>query len=197
MRERSVEIAAHLVNELDRGRDVDRLDVDLQQWPVADPGFVFDLDGVVAQPDDQIGGTQELALDLPARPLDAAERERMILVDHPLGHGRGRERKVVALDHPAQQLRIAHAHRRRAENRNRPSGGMRAALPPGRSPASAAAASLAGCAGAGTGSRWWRQAPRPPADRDAPDPSARSAPAVSLASASRRCVRARAAAWPW
>ena len=44
----------------------------------------------------------------------------MILVDHALGHGRGGERQVVALDDVAQQLRIGDAHRRRAEDRNRP-----------------------------------------------------------------------------
>ena len=92
---------------------------------------------------------------MPARALDAADRQRMILVDHPFGHGRGRERKVVALDHPAQQLRIAHTHGRRAENRNRPAGGCEQLSRPDDG-VSAAVASRIGCARAGTGS-WWRQ----------------------------------------
>ena len=79
---------------------------------VADPGFVLHLDRVVAEPDDQIGGAQELALDLPAGAFDAAERERMILVDHALGHGRGGERQAVAFDKLAQQLRIGEPHGR-------------------------------------------------------------------------------------
>jgi len=121
-RQRGIEIAADLMNQLDRGRDVHGLDIDLQQRPIADPGFVFHLDRVVAETDDEIGGAQELALDLPAGPLDAAERERMILVDHALGHGRGGERQVVAFDDVAQHLRIGDAHRRGAEDRNRPLG---------------------------------------------------------------------------
>ncbi len=87
--------------EIDRGRDVHRLDVDLQQRVVADPGFVFHLDGIVAETHDEIGGAQELTLELPAGALDAAERERMVLIDHPFGHGRGGERQIVMLDHPA------------------------------------------------------------------------------------------------
>ena len=94
------------MDELDRGRDVHWLDVDLQQRPVVDPGFVLHLDRIVAEPDDEIGGAQELALNLPAGAFDAAERERMILVDHPLGHGRGGERQAVAFHKLAQQLRI-------------------------------------------------------------------------------------------
>jgi len=50
------------MDELDRGRDVRRLDIDLQQRPVIDPGFVLHLDRIVAEPDDEIGGAQELAL---------------------------------------------------------------------------------------------------------------------------------------
>ena len=89
------------MHELDRGGDVHRLDVDLQQRAVADPRFVFHLDGVVAETDDEIGGAQELTLELPAGALDAAERERMVVVEHPLGHGRGGERQIVMLDHTA------------------------------------------------------------------------------------------------
>ena len=75
-RERAIEVAADVMHEVDRRRDVRRLDVDLQQRNVVDPGFVFDLDGVVAKPHDQVGGAQELALDLPARAFDAADRQR-------------------------------------------------------------------------------------------------------------------------
>ena len=100
------------MDELDRGRDVHRLDIDLQQRPVVDPGFILHLDRVVAEPDDEIGGTQELALDLPAGAFDAAERERVILVDHPLGHGRGGERQAVSFHKLAQQLRIGEPHGR-------------------------------------------------------------------------------------
>ena len=88
------------MDELDARRDIDRIDIDLQQRHVADPGFVFDLDGVVAEPDDQVGGAQQLALHLPAGAFDAAERQRMILVDHALGHRGGGEGQVVALDRP-------------------------------------------------------------------------------------------------
>ncbi len=121
-RQRGIEIAADLMHEVDRRRDVHRLDIDLQQGTIVDPRFVFHLDRIVAETDDEIGGPQELALDLPAGPFDAAEREWMILVDHPLGHGRGGERQVVAFDDVAQQLRIGDAHRGCAEDRDRPLG---------------------------------------------------------------------------
>ena len=111
-RERGIEITGRLVDELHRRRDVDRLDVDLDERDLADPGLVFDLDGVVADADDQVGRAQETALQLPARPLDAPHRQRMILIDHSLGHRCGRERQVVALDEVAQQRRIGDAHRR-------------------------------------------------------------------------------------
>ncbi len=186
--ERGIEIADHLVRQVDRGRHVDRLDVDLQQRPVADPGLVLDLDGVVAEADHQIGRAQELALDLPAGALDAAERERVILVDHALGHGGGGERQVVPLD----------------ERRSSDGSCMRMALAPitatGRL---AAAMQLAGArerrgrcgprARAGRRRRparpraRWR-APRPPAGRDAPAPAARSGRAPAPASASRRSM---------
>ena len=91
------------MHEIDRGRDVHRLDIDLQQRAVADPRLVFHLDRVVTEPDDEIGGAQALTLELPAGALDAAERERVVLVDHPLGHGRGGERQTVMLDHPTEQ----------------------------------------------------------------------------------------------
>ena len=105
-RQRRVEIAGHLVHELDRRRDVGRLDVDLQQRHVADPGLVLDLDRCRSRA--RRSGRRErrkLALHLPARALDAAERQRMILVDHALGHRGGGERQVVPLDHRAQQRR--------------------------------------------------------------------------------------------
>ena len=109
-RERMVEIAGRLMRELHSRGDIDRVDVDLQQRNVADPGLVFDLDGVVAEPYDQVGGAQEFALDLPAAALDAAERQRMILVDHALRHGGGGERQIVALDDLAQQIGVAEPH---------------------------------------------------------------------------------------
>ena len=80
------------MDQVNRRGDVHRLDIDLQQRPIADPCLVFHLDRVVAEADDEIGRMQESALHLPASALDAAEREWMILVDHPLGHGRGGER---------------------------------------------------------------------------------------------------------
>lgn len=46
----------------------------------------------------------------------------MILVDHALGHGRGGERQTVAFDDGSQHLRIGDAHRRRADDRDRPLG---------------------------------------------------------------------------
>ena len=120
--ERGIEVPAHLMHEVDRRRDVHGIDIDLQQRPVVDPGLVLHLDRVVAETDDEVGRAQELALDLPARSLDASQREAMILVDHALGHGGGGERQVVTLDHPPQQVRIAHAHRARAEHGDRPLG---------------------------------------------------------------------------
>src|ERR1700704_1374585 len=99
LRERDVEITGRLVLELDRGRDVDRLDVDLKERHVADPGLVLDLDGIVAQPDNEISRAQEAALVLAAGTLDHTERKRMVLVDQALGHGRGGEGKAMALDH--------------------------------------------------------------------------------------------------
>ena len=53
-----IEIARDLMQQLDAWRDIDWIDIDLEQRHVADPGLVFDLDGVVAEPDDQVGGTQ-------------------------------------------------------------------------------------------------------------------------------------------
>src|SRR6266849_834511 len=58
-RQRGVEIAGRLMDEIDRGRDIDRLDVDLQERNVADPGLEFHLDGVVAEADDQVGRPQQ------------------------------------------------------------------------------------------------------------------------------------------
>ena len=97
------------MRELDRWRDVDRLDIDLQQRHIADPGFVFDLDGVVAEADDEIGRTEQLALHLPAGALNAAERKRVLLVDQAFGHGGGGEGQTEMLDHLPQTRRIARA----------------------------------------------------------------------------------------
>ena len=108
------------MHELHARRDVGRLDVDLEERHVADPGLVFDLDGVVADPDDEIGAAQKAPLHLPAGPLDAAEGEGMILVDHPLGHGGGGERQGVPFDEALQPRRIGDPHRRRAEHGDRP-----------------------------------------------------------------------------
>ncbi len=118
--QRSIEIADRLMHQLDRGRHIGGLDINLQKRRIADPGFVFDLDRIVAQSHDQIGGTQETPLNLPAAALDAADRKRVILVDHALGHGGRCKRQVVALDEFSQQLSIAHTHRGRAEHRDRP-----------------------------------------------------------------------------
>ena len=98
MRQHPVEIADDVVGEPHRGRDVDRLDVDLQQQRIADPGLVLDLDRVIAEPDDEIGRAQEAALDLSTTALDAAERQRMTVVDQALRHGSRGERQIVALD---------------------------------------------------------------------------------------------------
>jgi len=119
LRQSGVEITAHLVHELHPGCDIGGLDVDVEERHVADPGFVFDLDGVVADADDQVGRAQEATLHLPARPLDATDGERVILVDHSLGHGRGGERQVMALYQPAQQAGIGEAHGRGADHRDR------------------------------------------------------------------------------
>ena len=43
-------------------------------------------------------GAQNAALHLAAGALDAAERQRMGLIDHALGHGRGSERQIEVLD---------------------------------------------------------------------------------------------------
>ena len=118
-----LEVAGDLMGEVYRWRDVDRVDVDLQQRNVIDPGLVLDLDRVVAEPDDQVGRAQEPALDLPAASLDAAERQRVILIDHALGHGGGGERQVVALDELAQQVGVGNPHRRRADHRDGALGG--------------------------------------------------------------------------
>ena len=115
----------------------------------------------------------KLALHLPAGALDAAERQRMILVDHALGHRGGGERQIEVLDKLPQQRRIAQAHRRRADHGDRPLrrgdqfAGARDRGVRGRRRARAGAAS------AGTGSLVAAPAPRLPADRDAPGLAAR------------------------
>ena len=53
------------MGEVDRRRDIDPFDVDLKQRNIADPRFVFHLDGVVAETHDQIGRAKKLALHLP------------------------------------------------------------------------------------------------------------------------------------
>src|SRR4029453_10246185 len=87
--ERGVEVADDFVRDRHARIRIDGVDVDREQRDLADPRLVLDLDDVVAEPDDQIGGPQELTLYLTAGPLDASESERMILGDHALGH-RGR-----------------------------------------------------------------------------------------------------------
>ena len=121
-RQRRIEVAGRLVHELDRWRHVGALDVDVHERAVVDPGLVFDLDGVVADADDQIGGAQEFALELAAGALDAAERERVLLIDHALGHGGGGEWQMMAFDEALQQRRIAQPHGGGADDRNRPLG---------------------------------------------------------------------------
>ena len=113
--EGGIEIACHLGLQLDGRRDINLLDIDLQQRRVADPRFVLDFDGIVAEPDDQIGPTQNLPLDLPHCALDAPDRKRMILIYQPLGHRRARKRNAVTLDKTTQQTDIAHPHRIGAE----------------------------------------------------------------------------------
>ena len=53
--QRRIEVAGHLMHELHRGCDVDRFDIDLQERDIGDPSFVLHFDGVVAEPDDQVG----------------------------------------------------------------------------------------------------------------------------------------------
>jgi hypothetical protein len=108
------------VNDLDLAVGVDRLDVDLEERRAADPRLVLDLDRVVAHPDNQIGAAQERALHLAAGALDAAERERMVVVDQPLRHGRRQERQPMTLDELAEKPDITHPHRRGADDRDRP-----------------------------------------------------------------------------
>ena len=57
------------------------IDVDIEHRHRTDPGLVFDLNGVVAEPYDQVGALQELALDLAPATLDATKREYVVLVD--------------------------------------------------------------------------------------------------------------------
>ena len=106
------------MDEVHRRRHVHRLDIDLQEGAIADPGLVFHLDRVVAEADDEVGRTQESALHLPASALDAAECEGMIFVDHPLGHGRGGERQIVTFDRSAQPRWVGEPHRRCAQHRD-------------------------------------------------------------------------------
>ena len=47
----------------------------------------------------------------------------MILVDHALGHRRGRERQAVTLDHSLRADRDRQTHRRGAKDRHRPARG--------------------------------------------------------------------------
>ncbi len=108
-RKRRVQIAGHLGLQTHRPRDVDGLDVYLQQGHVADPCLVFDLDRVVAEPHYQVGIAQECALHLAASALDAADAERMVVVDHPFRHRRRRERHRPAFDEFAQEAGIPHS----------------------------------------------------------------------------------------
>jgi hypothetical protein len=122
-RERGIEVTGHLMYEVDRGRNIDPLNISLQQRNVADPGFVLDLDGVVTQSDDQISGAKQLALYLPARAFDAAERQRVFLADQAFGHGGGGKGQTKMLDRSAQPCWIAKPHGRCADDCDRPSRG--------------------------------------------------------------------------
>ena len=73
--------------------------------------------------------SSELALNLSPGSFDAAERERMILRNHSLGHRRGRERKAMTLDHSLQEIGIPETHRRGAKDRHRPARGADAGGP--------------------------------------------------------------------
>ena len=104
------------------------------------------------------------------QPID----ERMILVDHALGHGRRGERQAVPLDERAQQVRDRAM--RIAEAPSTAIGRLAAAISsPARAIASSgAAASRCGAAQAPAPASFASApAPRPPADRDAPALSAR------------------------
>jgi hypothetical protein len=57
-----VEVPHHLVRDDHARVGVDGIDVDGQEGHVADPRLVLHLDHVVAEPDDEVGAAQELAL---------------------------------------------------------------------------------------------------------------------------------------
>ena len=120
MLQRGVEVADHLVRDHHAAIGVDRIDVHGQDGNLADPRLVLHLDDVVAQREDEVGAAEELSLHLPARPLDASDGQRMLLVDEPLGHGRGREGQAVALDDLAEEIGIPQPHRGGPHHRHRP-----------------------------------------------------------------------------
>ena len=119
-RQRVIEVADHLVRDVHAGVDIGALDIDVQHRHLADPGLVFHLDRVVAQPDHQVGALDQRALQLAQGALDAAQRQRVVLVDQALGHHRRREGNAVALDQGAQCLWLLHAHGACADHRDRP-----------------------------------------------------------------------------
>src|SRR5262245_13150925 len=99
------------MNEFHRRCDVRGLNIDMEEGDAPDPGFVFDLNSVVADADDEIGGAQQAALYLSARAFDAANCERMVFIDHALCHGGGGKWQTVSLDDVAQPVRTVDAHR--------------------------------------------------------------------------------------
>ena len=71
--ERGVEVADYLVGDRHARVRIHGIHVDRQQGDLADPRLILHLDDVVAEPHDEIGAAQELALYLAPGPLDAAE----------------------------------------------------------------------------------------------------------------------------
>jgi hypothetical protein len=115
-RDGGVEIAHHLVRDPYRAVRIRALDAHMEKRRRADPGLVLDLDRVVAQRDDEVRAAQEAALNLAPRPLDAAERQRVVLADEPLRHRGGCERHAPPVDEAPQQARISHPHRGGADH---------------------------------------------------------------------------------
>src|SRR5262249_3645287 len=132
--------------------------------------LVLDLDHVVADPDDQVGPAQQLTLHLAPRPLDAAEGQRMGLVDHALGHRGRRERRPMAIDHRAPEAGVPRAHAR--------AGGPRDGTPRGR-----------GAGGNSWGARSGEAAPARASRRPPPGAGTGSvAGAVATSSGRSRCT---------
>ena len=110
------------MNEFHRRCDVRGLNIDMEEGDAPDPGFVFDLNSVVADADDEIGGAQQPALCLSACPFDTADRKRVILVDHAFRHRGGGERQAEMFNDIPQSIRTLDAHRRCAKHGDRPLG---------------------------------------------------------------------------